>query len=214
MTNTDETTEYKIILIGNSAVGKTCLFKKITTGNFANKNISTIGMDKRRLSFQITKENKIKNIDISLLDTAGQERFRSITKTYFKGADGIILMYDITNKDSFVQVEEWIKSIHESIGDHNNSNYIIILLGNKKDLVDENKKPRLVLEEEAKEKCKVKNIFWGGECSVKNDTEEDLKNKFQGFVEKIYNKVGDKFVREQKVIKANEKRRRRSFCFW
>ena len=132
MTNTDETTEYKIILIGNSAVGKTCLFKKITTGNFANKNISTIGMDKRRLSFQITKENKIKNIDISLLDTAGQERFKSITKTYFKGADGIILMYDITNKDSFVQVEEWIKSIHESIGDHNNSNYIIILLGNKK----------------------------------------------------------------------------------
>ena len=213
MTNTDETTEYKIILIGNSAVGKTCLFKKITTGNFANKNISTIGMDKRRLSFQITKENKIKNIDISLLDTAGQERFRSITKTYFKGADGIILLYDVTNKESFDQIENWLESIHESIGNQKNSKYIIFLLGNKIDLIGEDGIERCVSEQEAEEKCKEHNLLWGKECSAKTFSQEDFNNMFKVFVEKIYQKIGAKDIKQQKIVKIKRTKKKKKFKF-
>ena len=216
MTNVDETINYKILLLGNSAVGKTSLFKKVTTGVFSDKNISTIGMDRRRLPFQVPNlENgvkKVKNIDISLLDTAGQERFRSITKSYFKGADGIFLLYDVTNRESFDQVENWINSIHEQIGDHSKSKYIIVLFGNKIDLVNENLKPRLVSEEEAKQKCVDKNIEWGGECSAKTSSKEDFMEKFQKYVEKIYEKVGDNNVGEQKTANLDMNRNRRQRC--
>ena len=121
--------EYKIILLGNSAVGKTSLFKKIITNEFSEKNISTIGMDKRTIQIDTEIEDKgnksTKSFDISLIDTAGQERFKSITKTYYKGSDGILLIYDVTNKDSFTNVKSWIDSIHESIGNHENTKYVI-----------------------------------------------------------------------------------------
>ena len=92
-------------------------------------------MDKKSLQVEIevnennTKVNK--KVEISLVDTAGQERFRAITKSYFKESNGILLLYDITNKDSFKNVETWIDSINESLENHQNSKYIIILIGNK-----------------------------------------------------------------------------------
>ena len=91
---------YKVILIGDSLVGKTCLFKKLTKGIYTNKNISTIGMDQKTISATIkvkekseTEEEKEveKNFTINLWDTAGQERFRSITSGYFKESHGLIL---------------------------------------------------------------------------------------------------------------------------
>lgn len=218
MSNTDEIIEYKIILMGNTAVGKTSLFKKITTGLFTEKNISTIGMDKRRLSFQVERTNNnkkiIKNIEVSLVDTAGQEKFKAITKNYVKGADGIVLLYDVTNQESFDQVENWIDNIHESLGDHINSKYIIILLGNKIDLVSDKTKERNVTVEDAEKKCKDKNIIWGGECSVKDFTEKDLKKMFQNYVEKVYDKVGDKYIKKQTVnVIATVKKRKKRFRF-
>ena len=84
--------EYKLILLGDSTVGKTCLFKKITKGTFSEKNISTIGMDKKTLQIEIDisedkKPKQKKLITICLLDTAGQEKFQTITKSYIKGAN-------------------------------------------------------------------------------------------------------------------------------
>ena len=149
-------TEYKVTLLGDTSVGKTCLFKKLTKGIFMDKNISTIGMDKKTLNIEIdineNENQKKKLIAISLIDTAGQDRFRTITKSYIKGSDGIILMYDLTNKDTFLHVEEWIKNIADIIGDVKNSNYLILLLGNKIDLIDNQEKPREVLLEEGKKK--------------------------------------------------------------
>ena len=87
---------YKIVLIGNSSVGKTALFRKIETGEFYDRNISTIGIGKKTLYMDIEEDNngkKIKkNICVSLYDTAGQEKYKATTLNYFKGADGIILM--------------------------------------------------------------------------------------------------------------------------
>ena len=158
-----EKIEYKIILLGNSAVGKTSLFKKIVTGEFSEKNISTIGMDRRtiQLEAEITENGQTttKPFEISLVDTAGQERFRAITKTYFNGADCILLIYDVTNQDSFTNVKSWIESIHESIGDHKESKYVIFLIGNKIDLIGVDGRERCVDEKEAKLKCEEFKIL-------------------------------------------------------
>ena len=112
--NNDEI-EYKLILLGDTSVGKTCLFKKITTGVFMDKNVSTVGIDRRTIDLKCEfDENgkKIeKNISISLTDTAGQERFKAITRSYYKGSDAAILIYDITDKKTFNHVKEWIESI-------------------------------------------------------------------------------------------------------
>ena len=210
--------EYKIVLIGNSAVGKTSLFKKLTTGEFSEKNISTIGMDKKTLNIEIeinkngTKVQK--EVNISLIDTAGQERFRSITKNYFKESDGILLLYDVTSKDTFKNVETWIDSIHESIGNHKNSKYIIILIGNKTDLIGVDDYVREVTEEEAETKCNVKSLVWGGETSVKNIEFKDLKELFKNYVEKIYDKVGEKEVKQQvsKKMDSYKKKKKKLFC--
>ena len=116
--------EYKLILLGNSAVGKTSLFKKITTGEFYEKNISTIGMDRRTIQLDLEVKEKgvpiTKSFDIALVDTAGQERFKSITKTYYKESDGILLIYDVTNRESFEQLKIWIDSIYDSLGHSDN----------------------------------------------------------------------------------------------
>ena len=200
----------------NLVLGKTSLFKKLTSGQFSEKNISTIGMDKKSLQVEIevfennTKVNK--NVEISLVDTAGQERFRAITKSYFKESDGILLLYDITNKDSFKNVETWINSINESLGNHQNSKYIIILIGNKIDLIGVEGKEREVTEEEGENTCKEKDLVWGGECSVKNIDNDELQQKFQNYVKLIYDKVGEKVVKQNSKSLEKYQKKKKGFC--
>ena len=212
----DKKIEYKVILIGNTAVGKTSLFKKLTSGQFSEKNISTIGMDKKSLQVEImatVNDTKVKkNVEISLVDTAGQERFRAITKSYFKESDGILLLYDVTNKESFKNVETWIKSIHESLGNHQNSKYIIILIGNKIDLIGVDGKEREVSTEEGENTCKEKDLVWGGECSVKNIEFDELEKKFQGYVKLIYDKVGEKVTKQNSKNLDQYRKKKKGFC--
>ena len=207
----NEKIEYKVILLGNSGVGKTSLFKKIITGEFFEKNISTIGMDKRTLhveaEVQENNQTVTKSFEISLVDTAGQERFKAITKTYYKESDGILLIYDVTNKESFLNVKNWIDSIYDSLGNHENSKYIIILIGNKIDLIGVEEKVREVTEEEAKKICKDNNLLWGGECSAKINSDSELLELIKGYVKKIYEKVGPKIVTKQVVKKIAEKKK-------
>ena len=212
-----EKIEYKIILLGNSAVGKTSLFKKIITGEFSEKNISTIGMDRRTMQLEVDINDNgttsTKSFEISLVDTAGQERFRAITKTYFNGADCILLIYDVTNQESFFNVKSWIESIHESIGNHENSKYVIVLIGNKIDLIGVDGKERCVDEEEAKKKCDEYKLEWGGECSAKTFTDIQLKDLIKEYVKHIYKKVGPKKVTQQVVKKMNQKKKKKSCLF-
>ena len=223
MSDTEDEPEsiiYKIILIGDSSVGKTCLFKKITTGTFSEKIISTIGMDRKSLSFKIPikddKGNEIeKNFEIQLWDTAGQDRFRSITKQYFKDSQGLFLLYDITNKETFDNLDKWIYGVRENLGgEKNNKNkYIIVLLANKLDLVKENPEMRKVEEKEAMDKCQEFDIIWGGECSAKDFTMEELEEKFKFYTKEIYNKIGNNIVKSQKAEKiASGKKKKKKIC--
>ena len=158
--------EYKVALAGNTAVSKTSLFDKLTTGEFFEKKIAAIQMDKKSLSIEIevNQNDKMvnKEIKISLIDTPGKERFRDIAKKYLRKSDGILLLYDVTNKESFKHIENWIEIIHESLGNHKNSKYIIILIGSKVDLLEFKDYERQVNEDEAKAICKEKSLIWGG----------------------------------------------------
>ena len=125
--------DYKIILIGNSGIGKTSFFKKLSMGIFPGNNIST-SIERTTINVDIIDDNKDKkSINVSLFDTAGQEKFRAITSNYYKGSQAALLIYDISNRYSFDNIETWVNSIAECIGNINESKYVIILIGNKSD---------------------------------------------------------------------------------
>ena len=159
------------------------------------------------------KDNTVtKSFDISLIDTAGQERFNAITKNYFKDADGVLLIYDVTNRESFLSTNNWIDNIDESLGYQENSKYIIILIGNKNNLNEDEGKVREISEDEAKKKCEEYNILWGGEINIKTIGINELLELFKGYVKKVYEKVGIKPIKKQDVKKIPEKKKKRKKC--
>ena len=160
--------EYKFVLLGDSLVGKSSIFYWLEGKKFSEDTISTIGTGKLTLKMdqvkiEIKEETHIKNFNITLFDTAGQERYRAITKNYFKDSHGIILIYDITSKNSFEHIERWLESIKETLSDWKRSGYMIMILGNKLDLVENDEKNRAVTLEEGKNICSKNDIYWGGE---------------------------------------------------
>ena len=208
--------EYKFALLGDSSVGKTTIFKKISTGIFSEHNISTIGTDKRTIDFNDVEVNikgkKVKkSFQISLFDTAGQERFKSITKNYFKDADGIILLYDITNKITFDHVETWLASIEEVLSDWKTHNYLILLMGNKLDLATNGEKDREVNIEHVNKKYGDSGIILGGECSAKDFSDEQFLDIFKDLAIKIFDKVGEK-VNKQHSKKVGKYKKKSRFC--
>ena len=121
--------EARIITLGNTAVGKTSLIYKYTENTFSQQHLSTIGIDTKIK--EITLENG-KEIRVILTDTAGQEQYRSIASNYIKKADGILLVYDITDGQSFEGIKQWASNLKEEKED----NKPMLLIGNKSDLND------------------------------------------------------------------------------
>lgn len=120
---------FKLVLIGDSGVGKSCLLLRFADDNFTDSYISTIGVDFRFRTINIDD----KTVKLQIWDTAGQERFRTITSAYYRGADGIIMVYDVTSAESFDHVEEWLSEVDR----YANENTSKLLVGNKADLVEE-----------------------------------------------------------------------------
>ncbi|EDV41089.1 ras-related protein Rab-8A [Drosophila suzukii] len=119
---------FKLLLIGDSGVGKTCILFRFSEDAFNTTFISTIGID-----FKIrTIELDNKKIKLQIWDTAGQERFRTITTAYYRGAMGIMLVYDITQEKSFENIKNWIRNIEENAS----ADVEKMLLGNKCELTD------------------------------------------------------------------------------
>ena len=118
-------TELKILLCGNSGVGKTSIFKRYYENRFEGTFITSIGIDFKTKEIKYNK----KLYSIHLIDTAGEERFRSITSSYFRMAEYYLLVFDLTDKNSLISLPEWIDSLKEYI---NNPKFFII--GNKSDL--------------------------------------------------------------------------------
>ncbi|KAI5054549.1 hypothetical protein L7F22_001025 [Adiantum nelumboides] len=117
---------FKLLLIGDSGVGKSCLLLRFADDSYLESYISTIGVD-----FKIrTVELDSKTIKLQIWDTAGQERFRTITSSYYRGAHGIIIVYDVTDQESFNNVKQWLNEIDRYASENVNK----LLVGNKSDL--------------------------------------------------------------------------------
>ena len=126
---------YKVLLLGDSTVGKTCFLLRYCDKTFQEAHLSTIGLDYRLKTIVLKSGKKIK---LQIWDTAGQDKYRSITRNYYKGAHGIILIYDVTNLQTYENVKNWIMSIREET----TTNVVIYLAGNKID-VDEKLKVKM-----------------------------------------------------------------------
>ena len=118
----------KLILIGDSGVGKTCILMRFTDDTFITNYISTIGIDFKIKTIKV--DGKL--VKLQIWDTAGQDRFRTITQTYYKGAMGVILAYDCTDENSFDNVKNWVKQLEA----HANPGIVKVLVGNKCDCPD------------------------------------------------------------------------------
>ena len=168
----------KLLLVGDSNVGKTSLLLKYTDDNYPLEHIATVGIEYRIKMFDY-KNFKIK---IQIWDTAGQERFHSITNNFFRNSNGILFVYDITKHESFEGVINWVKEA-EDIGD----DYQKILIGNKCDLDSE----REVKEEEVEKFSNEKNIRYF-ETSAKNGT--NLDEALSAIVELILKDKSDQDI--------------------
>ena len=129
--NTTPEFQIKLLTLGETGVGKTSIILRYTENSFLNSQIYTIGIDCKIKKIKI--DNKV--INVLIWDTAGQERFRNITSHYFNNADGILLVYDISNRESFEKLNYWLNEINQKI-DKNKIN--LILVGNKRDIINFN----------------------------------------------------------------------------
>lgn len=164
---------FKILLIGNVSVGKSSIFAKFTDNKYSELCIPTIGVDFKIKRFKLNN----KNIKLQIWDTAGQDRFKSVTSSYYRGSHGIIIVFDVTNRYSFNDIQSWLNQIYKY-----SINTSIILIGNKIDLENE----RQVSYEEAKEYADSLQIPYL-EVSVKND--KSICNIFKLLSEELIKKI-------------------------
>ena len=129
---------FKFIVIGSSGVGKTALLTRLVDHTFTGESQSTIGVE--FIATEINVDGSAVKLQIS--DTAGQERFRAIAKAYFRSAIGVILVFDLTDRKSFDDLNQWLSDVHA----HCDPNAVVTLIGNKSDL----EQSRKISESEAK----------------------------------------------------------------
>ena len=137
---------FKIIVIGDSSVGKTNIIKTYTTKTFKENTQPTVGVEFYTKAFKINNEY----VKLEIWDTAGQERYQSVANSYYRGSHGALVVYDITKEESFINIEKWIRNTI----DKSNKNIKIVLVGNKIDLTDKRK----VQTEDALEKARELNM--------------------------------------------------------
>ena len=197
---TEETKEnkkerlFKIFLLGDSAVGKTCFIKRFTDATFQDVYLSTIGFDYKYKTVTLKNGSKVK---VQIHDTAGQERFRTISKNYYRGAQGIILLYDVTKRNTFDSIRNWVAQIKQEAS----SKVCVVLVANKIDVKEEE---RVVKKEEGEELAKSFNypIF---EASAKENI--NVEETFYELIEEIETKfeTAPTYGTQLKPIPKNKK---------
>ncbi len=174
----------KIVLIGDTSVGKSNLLSRYIHNDFDNESKSTIGVDFAAKHLTI----KGKSIKIQIWDTAGQEKFRSIIKSYYSNANGFVIVYDVTKQESFDHVTNWMKILEQNAAkDHK-----ILLVGNKIDLEED----REVSPIDGKEMAEKNNCYFM-ETSAKTNENDCVSKAFQTLIESIF---GDLEKHEDKMI--------------
>ena len=185
--------DIKVITLGNSEVGKSSFIIKYIDNSFTLYYTATLGIDFKQKKIKL-KDGR--DVRLRIFDTAGQERYKSVSASFIKKADGVILIYDIGDLESFEAVDNWIKSIRE-IG---KDNLPIILVGNKCDLSDDKRQVSL---KEGQDKADEFNIpFY--ETSCKEGI--NIKEVFEKLVDDIMEKGSKNINREYKILNKGKKK--------
>ncbi|KAE8636261.1 hypothetical protein XENTR_v10002912 [Xenopus tropicalis] len=180
---------FKLLIIGNSSVGKTSFLFRYADDSFTSAFVSTVGID-----FKVkTVFKNEKRIKLQIWDTAGQERYRTITTAYYRGAMGFILMYDITNEESFNAVQDWSTQIKTYSWD----NAQVILVGNKCDMEDE----RVISAERGKHLAEQLG-FEFFEASAKDNI--NVKQTFERLVDIICDKMSENIETDAAATAAKQ----------
>ncbi|KAI8053781.1 small GTPase superfamily [Syncephalis plumigaleata] len=173
MTGTEISASFKVVLIGNSSVGKS---------SFLARFIAGVDVSLKQMATTISAEFKSKSIEykgkryaLKIWDTAGMERFDALTRTYYRGAHGAIIMYDVTNRKSFCEIEKWINNLESSV---NNRHVVKMIIGNKEDRETD----REVSEEEGQALAdKFDALF--AECSAA--TGDNVESSMESMIDEV-----------------------------
>lgn len=168
---------YKVVVIGDSAVGKSQILSRFTKNEFCFDSKSTIGVEFQTRTVSINS----KLIKAQIWDTAGQERYRAVTSAYYRGALGAMLVYDITKRQTFDHVARWVEELRA----HADSSIVIMLIGNKSDLVDQ----RAVPTEDAIEFAENQGLFFSETSALSGD---NVDTAFLKLLDEIYSAVSRK----------------------
>ena len=177
-----EVFEYKIILVGDPGVGKTSIMTKFVSNEFQNTYLSTIGVEFKSKEIHINNNTCAR---LKIWDTCGQEKFRAITRQYFKNSEGVFVVFDLTNKETIKKLDIWMKDIKDNI----DNDYFIFLIGNKSDIKDRD----LTIAEEAKQFAINKKINY---YEVSAKTGSGIYN--------IFEKMASKLINKKKIEKSKE----------
>ena len=175
---------FKIVLIGDSFVGKTNIMSKYLMNEFHEDSKATVGVEFGAKKFDIEG----KSVKAQIWDTAGQERYKSITTTYYKGAKGALVVYDITRKETFDSVDRWISEVLNS-GD---KNMTMLLIGNKCDLDNQ----RQVTKEQGEEKAKAFKVAF---LETSASSGENLDVAFEMIMKEVYSKCKNELDGEDRM---------------
>ena len=179
---------FKVALIGDSSTGKTSILLRFIDDFFTEDTKSTIGVDFKMVSFELEKDVYSK---MQIWDTCGSERFKSITSSFIKTCSAFILVFDLTREITFKNINNWIKTIKE-----NTSPKFLILIGNKKDLVEERKIDKEIILDYCE-----KNVLNYIEISAKNNT--NIEKLFKEVAYQLYNEI--KNNNNKNIIKKENK---------
>ena len=171
----EPTMTFKVLTIGESGVGKTCVLRRFVENKFLKNHLATIGIDFKTKTLNMNNQE----IKLKIWDTAGQERFRNITTQYYKGADGIVLVYDVTDEASYDKIRDWMDQI---LSNTQQDDIGLVLLGNKCDM-----EPRNVTEEMGKKMAEELKINYF-ETSALNG--QGIKEAFEYLARDIMKKRG------------------------
>ena len=166
---------FKILTIGESGVGKTCILRRFVENKFLKNHLATIGIDFKTKTLTINDQE----IKLKIWDTAGQERFRNITTQYYKGADGIVLVYDVTDDASYEKIRDWMDQI---LSNTQRDEIGLVLLGNKCDM-----EPRIITEEQGNQLADELKISYFETSAL---TGQGIKEAFEQLTRDIMKRKG------------------------
>ena len=187
---------FKILIVGDINTGKTAILDQFTNGHFEHSYISTIGIDFNVKIIPLDKDTKVK---LQVWDTCGQERFRSLTRSYYRNTQAIIIVYDITSRESFEKSKVWMKELENYV----DKSVFIVLVGNKNDLYLKRQ-----VEYFEGHKLAEENFMDFFETSAKYDNNIETLFKFIG--DKLYRKLKTKKHKEELLL---EKKNKKNKCF-